>query len=60
MKTVEEDMEEMTSRTAELLEEGEELMGRRGKRSADCTVFVKTAFGTDGNFCRFSRRGQQQ
>lgn len=29
VKTVEEDMEEVTSRTAELLEEGEELIGRR-------------------------------
>lgn len=27
VKTVEEDMEEVTSRTAEVLEEGEELMG---------------------------------
>lgn len=29
VKTVEEDMEEITSGAAELLEEGEELMGRR-------------------------------
>uniref|UniRef100_A0A8D3D502 Ribosome quality control complex subunit NEMF n=1 Tax=Scophthalmus maximus TaxID=52904 RepID=A0A8D3D502_SCOMX len=29
VKTVEEDMEDVTSRTAELLEEGEELIGRR-------------------------------
>lgn len=29
VKTMEEDMEEVTSRTAELLEEGEELIGRR-------------------------------
>uniref|UniRef100_A0A3B4Y959 Ribosome quality control complex subunit NEMF n=1 Tax=Seriola lalandi dorsalis TaxID=1841481 RepID=A0A3B4Y959_SERLL len=29
VKTVEEDMEEVTSKTAELLEEGEELIGRR-------------------------------
>lgn len=29
VKTVEEDMEEVSSRTAELLEEGEELIGSR-------------------------------
>ncbi len=31
VKTIEEDMEEVSSRTAELLEEGEELIGSRHK-----------------------------
>uniref|UniRef100_A0A4W6EQZ6 Ribosome quality control complex subunit NEMF n=1 Tax=Lates calcarifer TaxID=8187 RepID=A0A4W6EQZ6_LATCA len=38
VKTVEEDMEEVTSRTAELLDEGEELMGRRTQQ---LTLFNK-------------------
>lgn len=32
VKSVEEEMDDVTSRTAELLEEGEELMGKTAKR----------------------------
>lgn len=44
VKTVEEDMEEVTSRTAELLDEGEELMGRRTQQLTLFAIFKTTMF----------------
>lgn len=43
VKTVEEDIEEVSSRTAELLEEGEELIGRKLQTGLVCLLFI-TAF----------------